>query len=119
MAEGVFTTVLDALEVLMRLGIHAHEAAPQRVLLSVRVTVDYGRAPLADRIEDVVDYDFIREGISRLADGPGFALQETLCAAVAALCFTDARVMHVVVRSAKPDIYPDASVGCEIERVRG
>lgn len=118
MAEGVFTTVLDGLEVMMRLGIHAHEAAPQRVLLSVRMTVDYGGATIADRIEDVVDYDFIREGVRGLADGPGFALQETLCEAVAALCFRDARVVRVVVRSAKPDIYPDASVGCEIERAR-
>lgn len=118
MADGVFTTVLDGLEVIMRLGIHAHEAAPQRVLLSVRMTVDYGDAPLADRIEDVVNYDFIREGIHALAGGSGFALQETLCEAVATLCFADARVMRVVVRSAKPDIYPDASVGCEIERER-
>ena len=89
MAE--FTTILDGLEVQMRLGIHPHEADPQRVRLSVRMTVAYDRPPSADRIEEVLDYDFVRDGIHRLAAGQGFALQETLCEAVAALCLSDSR----------------------------
>ena len=116
MAE--FTTILDGLEVQMRLGIHPHEATPQRVRLSVWMTVAYPAAPAADRIEEVLDYDFVREGVRRLAEGPGFALQETLCEAVAALCLADARVAEVRVASCKPDIYPDAAVGCEIVRGR-
>ena len=32
----------------MRLGIHPHEAAPQRVRLSVRMTVAYPAPPAAD-----------------------------------------------------------------------
>ena len=43
MAE--FTTILDGLEVMMRLGIHPHEVAPQRVVVSVEMTVVYP-APL-------------------------------------------------------------------------
>lgn len=113
-----YTTVLDGLEVQMRLGIHPHEAAPQRVRLSVRMTVDYPRAPSADRIDEVLDYDFVRDGIQALAAGNGFALQETLVDAVAALCLADSRVREVRVRSTKLDIYPDAAVGCEIVRVR-
>jgi len=113
-----YVTVLEGLEVRMRLGIHPHEAAPQRVRLSVRMTVDY-LAPVAeDAIDAVLDYDFVREGIRRLAEGPGFALQETLCEAVAALCLSDPRVAEVRVASCKPDIYPDAAVGCEIVRTR-
>ena len=73
----------------MRLGIHPHEAVPQRVRLSVRMTVAYRAAPSGDRIEEVLDYDFVREGILALAAGQGFALQETLCEAVAALCLAD------------------------------
>lgn len=114
MAE--FTTILEGLEVLMRLGIHPHEAVPQRVRLSVRITVAYERPPSADRIEEVLDYDFVREGIHRLVDGEGFGLQETLCEAVAALCLSDARVREVWVRSMKMDVYPDAAVGCEVTR---
>jgi 7,8-dihydroneopterin aldolase/epimerase/oxygenase len=114
MAE--YTTILDGLEVQMRLGIHPHEATPQRVRLSVRMTVAYDAAPSADRIEEVLDYDFVRDGIRALAAGEGFALQETLVDAVAALCLGDRRVTEVTVRSTKLDVYPDAAVGCEVVR---
>lgn len=113
-----FTTILDGLEVQMRLGIHPHEAAPQRVRLSVWMTVAYPEPPSADRIEEVLDYDFIRAGIHALAAGDGFALQETLVEAVAALCLADSRVREVRVRSVKLDVYPDAAVGCEVTRRR-
>ncbi len=119
MAEPVrYTTVLDALEVTMGLGIHAHEAAPQRVLVSVRMTVAYPAPVAEDAIEEVLDYDFVREGIRHLAATRHFALQETLCDAVAALCLADARVEEVWVWSSKPDIYPDAAIGCEVVRRR-
>ena len=113
-----YTTILDAMDVAMRLGIHPHEAEPQRVSLSVRMTVAYERPPSADRIEEVLDYDFVREGILAMAAGPGFALQETLVEAVAALCLSDQRVREVRVRSMKLDVYPDAAVGCEVVRRR-
>lgn len=116
MAE--FTTILEGMEVQMRLGIHPHEAAPQRVRLSVRMTVAYPQPHGADAIGQVLDYDFIRGGIHALAAGEGFALQETLCEAVAALCLSDPRVREVQVRSLKLDVYPDAAVGCEIVRRR-
>ncbi len=116
MAE--YAIILEDLAVQMRLGIHPYEAAPQRVLVSVRLTVDYPDPPAADAIEQVLDYDGIRDGIQALASGGGFALQETLVERVAALCLADARVREVRVRSMKPDVYPDARVGCEIVRRR-
>ncbi|WP_425230304.1 dihydroneopterin aldolase [Sphingomonas sp.] len=116
MAE--YTTHLDDLDVMIRLGIHPHEAVPQRVRLSVAMTVRYGRAPSADRIDEVLDYDFVREGVHALAAGEGFALQETLVDAVAALCLADERVIAVRVRSTKLDVYADATVGCEVTRTR-
>lgn len=115
MAE--YTIILRDLSVSMRLGIHPHEAVPQRVLVSVWMTVDYAKPPSADSIDEVLDYDAIRAGILALA-GRGFALQETLVEAVAALCLADGRVVRVRVRSEKPDIFPDARVGCEIVRER-
>lgn len=120
MGTGVpdYTTILDGLEVMIRLGIHPHEAEPQRVRLSVWMTVGYDRAPSADRIDEVLDYDFVRAGVLAMAAGPGFALQETLVDAVAALCLRDARVRAVRVRSLKLDVYPDAGVGCEVVRGR-
>ena len=114
MAE--FTTLLDGLAVMIRLGIYPHEAEPQRVIVSVDMTVDYP-APLGDdAIEQVLDYDFVREGILALAVERRFALQETLCETIAALCLGDARVKRVRVRTMKTDVYPDAGIGCEIVR---
>jgi 7,8-dihydroneopterin aldolase/epimerase/oxygenase len=110
-----YAIILDDLDVRMRLGIHPHEAEPQRVRLSIRMTVDYPQPPAADRIEEVLDYDFVRDGVHRLAAN-GFALQETLIEAVAALCLADERVRQVTVRSTKLDVYPDARVGCEVVR---
>ena len=109
---------LGGLEVTMGLGIHPGErAAPQRVILDVAMDCHYAHPP-EDRIDAVVDYDFLREGIIRLAASRHFELQETLCEAVAALAFADPAVVRVTVRSAKPDIYPDARIGCEIVRTR-
>ncbi len=116
MAE--FTTILDGLEVMMRLGIHPHEVAPQRVVVSVEMTVVYP-APLGeDAIEEVLDYDFVRTGIlAMVADRP-FALQETFCEAIAGLCLGDARVRRVEIETMKTDVYPDAAIGCRIVRER-
>lgn len=117
MSAGRYTTILDGLELTMGLGIHEAElAAPQRVMMTVWLTCEYGPARFDDAIGSVVDYDFIRDGIRMLVAGRHFQLQETLCEEVAALCFADPRVREVRVRSMKPDIYPDASVGCEIVR---
>jgi dihydroneopterin aldolase len=113
---GRFATLLDGLEVTMRLGIHPGEVArPQRVRISVALYVDYGDAPPGDDITSAVDYDFVRLGIIALAERH-FGLQEALCEAIATLCFVDRRVRRVRVRTMKPDIYPDAAVGCEIVR---
>ncbi len=113
-----YTIILDDVAVQMRLGIHPHEAAPQRVLVSVRLLVGYAQPPGADSIAEVLDYDGVRAGIHALAAGEGFALQETLVERIAALCLADPRVREVRVRSTKPDVYPDARVGCEIVRRR-
>jgi 7,8-dihydroneopterin aldolase/epimerase/oxygenase len=118
MAEARYTIRLDALEVRMGLGIHEVElAAPQRVQVSVAMTCTYP-APPEDRIDAVVDYDRIREGIQIIAAGEHIMLQEVLCDRIAVLCLSDPRVIEVTVRSTKPDIYPDARIGCEITRRR-
>ena len=114
-----FTTHLDMPAVAIRLGIHPYEAVPQRVAVSVAMTVAYPAPPRDDAIEEVLDYDFLRTGILAMAEQRRFALQETLCEAIAALCFADARVSQVRVRTTKTDVYPDAAVGCEIVRTRG
>ena len=117
MAE--FTTLLDGLAVMIRLGIHPHEEAPQQVLISVEMTVAYPGPLGEDAIAEVLDYDFVRSGILSLAATRRFALQETLCEAIAGLCLGgDTRVRRVRVRTVKTDIYPVARIGCEVVRGR-
>ena len=113
-----YTTILDRLAIDIRLGIHPHEAEPQRVLVTVEMTVAYPAPVHEDAIGAVLDYDFVREGILAMAAERGFALQETLCEDIAALCLHDERVVRVRVRTLKTDVYPDAGVGCEIVRER-
>ncbi|AQR72471.1 dihydroneopterin aldolase [Sphingomonas sp. LM7] len=115
MAE--YTILLEGLELTMGLGIHPHEQTPQRVQLSVAMTCRYP-APPEDRIDAVVDYDFLRSEIHALAATRHVALQEVLCDQVAALALRDPRVVEVRVRSTKLDIYPDARIGCEVVRQR-
>lgn len=113
-----YTIHLEGLTVEMGLGIHAHErAAPQRVTVSVAMDCRYDGVP-ADRIDAVVDYDFLRLGIQQLAASRHFELQEVFCEEIATLALTDPRVTGVRVRSMKLDVYPDARIGCEIRRDR-
>jgi dihydroneopterin aldolase len=112
-----YTILLDELEVVMGLGIHPHEQTPQRVMLHVAMLCRYA-APPEDRIDAVVDYDFLRREIHALVTSRHFALQEVLCDEVATLALRDARVREVRVRSMKLDVYPDARIGCEIVRTR-
>ncbi|MDQ2877930.1 MAG: dihydroneopterin aldolase [Pseudomonadota bacterium] len=118
MTEARYTLVLDGLELMIRIGIHPHEEAPQRIIVGVRIEVTYSAQPEGDRIDEAMDYDFVRAGIRDLAATRRFALQETLCEAIAALCLADRRVERVTVRTTKPDVYPDAMIGCEIVRAR-
>ncbi len=116
MAE--YTILLDGFDVTMGLGIHDEErAGPQRVVVSVEMTCVYPSPP-GDRIDAVVDYDFLRTGIASLAASRHFALQEVFCDEVAALALADPHVVRVRVRSMKLDIYPDARIGCEVVRAR-
>ena len=113
-----YRILLEGLTLEAGLGIHASErAAPQRVVVNVAMDCCYPARP-EDRIDAVVDYDFLRESIHKLVKSQHFDLQETLCEEIAILALRDARVVAVKVRSMKPDIYPDAAIGCEIERRR-
>lgn len=109
---------LRGLEVRCTIGIHdAERRAPQRVVVDIALFTAAMRDDAADRIGNVVDYDFVREGITRLCAERHFDLQETLCRAICTLCLDHAGVLGAAVSTRKPDIYPDAdSVGCEMVR---
>ncbi len=100
---------LHDLEVEADIGFHAHEVGvPQRVCVSVEVTLARGHAPTGDEVASAWNYDLLREGIHRIARARRYNLQETLAEAVWALVADMPGVEALVVTVSKPDIYPDA-----------
>lgn len=100
----------------VRIGVHDFEKhAAQRVLFDVDLCVPLSHAPAsADQLSSTVDYDPVRELITRLASQGRYELQETLCDEIVRQLLDDPRIAAVRVATRKPDVYPDSeSVGVE------
>lgn len=101
------------------IGFHDFEReAPQRILISVDLFVPISQSTShRDSVHDVMDYDFVRKGITQIAQSRHFNLQETLVDEIAKLCLAQPAVKAVRVESQKPDVYPDCkTVGIEVFR---
>ena len=112
---------LRGYELQVRIGIHDFELqAPQRMRFDVDLYVSYAHSsPTEDRIDEIVDYDFVRDTIRRLCETGHINLQETLCDAIAQALLSNAQVAAVRVSTCKPDVYPDCdAVGVEVFRLR-
>ena len=112
---------LRGFELQVRIGIHDFELeAPQRMRFDVDLYVPYAHSsPTQDRIDEIVDYDFVRDTIRRLCATGHINLQETLCDAIAQTLLGHAQVAAVRVSTCKPDVYPDCdAVGVEVFRHR-
>jgi len=119
-AAGRRIVFVRDLEIVASVGVFEHERRyEQRILVSVELSVidDYdGRS---DRLEHVLDYSKLVDGIALLVQSEHVNLIETLAERVATHCLADARVESVRVRIEKPDALPSCrSVGIEIERRR-
>jgi 7,8-dihydroneopterin aldolase/epimerase/oxygenase len=111
---------LKNLRVDASIGIHLKEMMrKQPVLINIDLYVDARAGPRADDIAAVLDYDFLREEIQKIAAMRHFHLQETLCEEIMRICFSKPDVLAARVATEKPEAYPDCeSVGCEIFRRR-
>ena len=101
----------------VHIGIHDFEqGAAQRMRFDVDLYVPYAQSdPSRDRIEDIVDYDFIRGVVRQRTAAGHINLQETLCDQIAADLLDNPHVEAVRVATAKLDVYPDCdAVGCEV-----
>ena len=108
-------------EVWINIGVHAFEKrGEQRVLINVDLYVPLVlNTPKADRLEEVVDYDFIRRSIAERVSRGHIHLQETLCDDIATLMLAHPEVKAVRVSTEKPDVYPDCeAVGVEVFHVK-
>jgi 7,8-dihydroneopterin aldolase/epimerase/oxygenase len=107
-------------EIVASVGVFEHEKRyEQRILLSADLAVRDDYDGVSDRLEDVLDYSTLVEGIALLVQQEHVNLLETLAERIAQHCLADRRVERVRVRIEKPDALPMCrSVGVEIERSR-
>jgi 7,8-dihydroneopterin aldolase/epimerase/oxygenase len=108
--------VLDA-----NIGIHAFEkAGPQRLVINIDLYVPLALStPSHDKINEVLDYDFVRSTVRRRIEAGHINLQETLVDELAAALLAHPLVRAVRVASEKPDVYADVeAVGIEVFRFK-
>lgn len=100
---------LTDLELEADIGFHSFEiGVPQRLRVSVEVTLAEAHAPTGDEAHPVWTYDRLRDGIRELVQGRRYNLQETLAEEIWALVTAVPGVEALTITVAKPDIYPDA-----------
>lgn len=118
--RGCRRVFVQDLEILASVGVFEHEKRyEQRVLISADLAVHDDYDGVSDKLEKVLDYARLTEGISHLVQRDHVNLLETLAERIAQYCLADARVESVRVRVEKPDAMPSCrSVGIEIERAR-
>ncbi|MEO8938060.1 MAG: dihydroneopterin aldolase [Burkholderiaceae bacterium] len=99
------------------IGVHEFEKnGAQRIIVNIDLFVPLrSTTPLHDKIDEVLDYDFIHATIrDRIAVGH-INLQETLCDDLARVLLAHPLVRAVRVATEKPDVYPDCdAVGVEV-----
>jgi dihydroneopterin aldolase len=108
-------------EVWINIGVHDFEKrGEQRVLINVDLYVPLALStPKADRLDEVLDYDFIRRSIAERVARGHVHLQETLADDVLALMLAHPQVRAARVSTEKPDVYPDCdAVGVEVFGVK-
>jgi dihydroneopterin aldolase len=102
------------------IGVHRHEHdAPQRIKINLDLTLSDSGEPLNDDIASVVCYEDIVVRVRAVVGRGHIKLVESLARDIADVCIADSRVLKVMVRVEKLDVFTDtASVGVEIERHR-
>src|SRR5262245_35757237 len=117
---GIRRVFVRDFEIVASVGVFEHEKRyEQRILLSTDLAVRDDYDGVSDRLEDVLDYSTLVEGIALLVQQEHVNLLETLAERIARHCLADQRVESIRVRIEKPDALPMCrSVGVELERAR-
>jgi dihydroneopterin aldolase len=108
-------------EIYINIGVHDFEKkAEQRVILNVDLYIPLAmNTPKHDQLNEVVDYDFMRETIKEIAAKGHIQLQETFCDEIVTAVLAHPKVLAARVSTSKPDVYPDChSVGVEVFRIK-
>ncbi len=108
-------------DLLANIGIHEFEKnGAQRIVVNIDLYVPLvATTPQHDKIDEVVDYDFIHATIRERVAVGHINLQETLCDDLARVLLAHPLVRAVRVATEKPDVYPDCdAVGVEVFHVK-
>ena len=113
--------LLDSLEVMTDIGFHEFEVGkPQRLLISVELWLEEFEAPSYDDPVHAWNYDYLKNEVIRIAQERRYNLQESLAHAIFERVAAYRGVKALRIKTAKPDIYPDAKgVGVEIASFAG
>lgn len=103
------TVIVREQELMISIGLHAHEKlARQRLLVSVEAEL----ANLDDEGDDIggtLDYDKIHSFIKALGNGDHLLLQETVARRVLDFLLAQNGVVAATVETRKPDVFSDAA----------
>lgn len=108
-------------EVMINIGVYEFEKkGEQRLLINVDLYIPLAlSSPTHDQLEEVVDYDFIRNTIAQRMSHGHVQLQETLCDDIVREMLAHPSVRAVRVSTMKPDVYPDCEgVGVEVFKIK-
>jgi len=94
--------VIEDLEVSYRVGVPDEERArPQRLLLTVKMELDFTRAAKTDSIAETIDYDHLARRLLGYGDGREWKLIETLSVELAATILMECKPKRVTVEVKK------------------
>lgn len=115
LAPRTYKVLLEDFELHADIGFHDFEiGVTQPIRVTVEAWLDPALMPGEDEQSHAWDYDFLRKEIRALVETRRHNLQETLARAVYDLVAAREGVVKLRVRTAKPDVYPDAGVSVEL-----
>jgi 7,8-dihydroneopterin aldolase/epimerase/oxygenase len=105
------------LEVFYCVGVTEEERAkPQRLLLTVDMSLDFSSAAVSDRIERTINYQHLAEGLRKFGEGRKWKLVEKLVTNVADWVVTEYKPEAVMVEVKKFSIPQAQFVSVSVER---
>ena len=90
------------------IGCYAHEqGAPQPVVIDFDIEVIEPEDPMSDRLDDVVCYNRLTQGVKNIIAEGHIKLVETLAERIADMALDHPMVRAVTISVAKPDAMPE------------
>jgi dihydroneopterin aldolase len=103
------TIIVRDQQLVLSVGVHAHEKeAPQRLLVSVEVEMD-GASNENDQLSATLDYDQIHGFVKAQEKEAHSELQETIARRILDFVLSKDGVIAATVQTEKPDVFDDCA----------